>query len=196
MDFEATAAIRDSENQSGRHIPIIAMTAHAMKGDRERCLDAGMDDYLAKPVDSKALMDVLQRWSPAASHERIRAYRVNPTTLVFKRLWQNLLLGESMKPLPPATDIFDMEGLRARVEGDLELFDEMIELYLSSSPLLLTEIESAVASRDGEKINRAATRSRAYSRICALPRVPTQHWNWKRSASQATCNGHRNHSTL
>ena len=49
-----------------------------------------------------------------------------------------------------------MEGLRARVEGDLELFEEMIELYLSSSPLLLTEIESAVASRDGEKINRAA----------------------------------------
>ena len=55
------------------------------------------------------------------------------------------------KRLPPATDIFDMEGLRARVEGDLELFEEMIELYLSSSPLLLTEIESAVASRDARE---------------------------------------------
>ncbi len=154
--LEATAAIRDLENQSGRHIPIIAMTAHAMKGDRERCLDAGMDDYLAKPVDSKALMDVLQRWSPVASHERSERWRQSDNTGFQETMAKPAATGESMKPLPPATDIFDMEGLRARVEGDLELFDEMIELYLSSSPLLLTEIESAVASRDRDKINRAA----------------------------------------
>ena len=152
--LEATAAIRKLENQSGRHIPIVAMTAHAMKGDRERCLDAGMDDYLAKPVDAKALMETIRRWSPDASQDRPEHTRQSDQTR-----FQDAMTNQSAltnKRHPPATDIFDLEGLRARVEGDLELFDEMIELYLSSSPLLLTEIESAVASRDGEKINRAA----------------------------------------
>jgi CheY-like chemotaxis protein len=54
--FEATASIRDKEKRTGFHIPIIAMTAHALKGDRERCLDAGMDDYEAKPLRAEMLM--------------------------------------------------------------------------------------------------------------------------------------------
>jgi CheY-like chemotaxis protein len=54
--FEATAAIRTKEKHSGKHVPIIAMTAHAMKGDRERCLAAGMDDYVAKPISAKHLL--------------------------------------------------------------------------------------------------------------------------------------------
>jgi CheY-like chemotaxis protein len=58
--FEATGLIRAHEQQSGQHVPIIAMTAHAMKGDRERCVEAGMDDYLSKPVDSKRLIAVVQ----------------------------------------------------------------------------------------------------------------------------------------
>ena len=60
--LEATAAIRRMEQETGEHIPIIAMTAHAMKGDRERCLESGMDDYLAKPFGPKALHAVLERW--------------------------------------------------------------------------------------------------------------------------------------
>ncbi len=58
--FEATAAIRASEEQAGTHIPIIAMTAHAMKGDRERCLEAGMDNYVAKPIRAKRLFDTIE----------------------------------------------------------------------------------------------------------------------------------------
>jgi CheY-like chemotaxis protein len=57
--YEATAAIRQSEQQSGEHMPIIAMTANAMKGDRERCLEAGMDGYLAKPVKPGQLFAVI-----------------------------------------------------------------------------------------------------------------------------------------
>ncbi|MEO5331237.1 MAG: PAS domain S-box protein [Magnetococcus sp. YQC-5] len=62
--FEATHAIRKSEQAASRHIPIIAMTAHAMKGDRERCLNAGMDDYLSKPVAPETLLQKLQYWIP------------------------------------------------------------------------------------------------------------------------------------
>jgi len=54
--FEATASIRDKEKRTGFHIPNIAMTAHALKGDRERCLDAGMDDYIAKPLRAEGLI--------------------------------------------------------------------------------------------------------------------------------------------
>ena len=61
--FEATAAIRAHEVQTGNHVPIIAMTANAMQGDRERCLEAGMDDYISKPVRSEALEAVLQKWA-------------------------------------------------------------------------------------------------------------------------------------
>ncbi len=59
--FEATAAIREKEKLSGTHIPIVAMTAHAMKGDREKCLEAGMDDYVTKPVQRDALLEAMDR---------------------------------------------------------------------------------------------------------------------------------------
>src|SRR5207247_459148 len=57
--LEATAAIRERERATGKHLPIVAMTAHAMKGDRERCLAAGMDGYLAKPIQAKDLFEVI-----------------------------------------------------------------------------------------------------------------------------------------
>ena len=61
--LEATAAIRNAEAGTGHHIPIIGVTAHALKGDRERCVEAGMDDYLSKPISPKALIDKLGRWT-------------------------------------------------------------------------------------------------------------------------------------
>lgn len=64
--FEATAEIRRGERAAGGHVPIIAMTAHAMKGDRERCLEAGMDDYISKPVQAGQLCELLERMLEAA----------------------------------------------------------------------------------------------------------------------------------
>jgi two-component system sensor histidine kinase/response regulator len=75
--FAATALIREREKERGGHIPIIAMTAHAMKGDRERCLDAGMDDYLSKPIKPKELRTMLERFTaegtPDAVFDRVTA---------------------------------------------------------------------------------------------------------------------------
>jgi signal transduction histidine kinase/CheY-like chemotaxis protein len=68
--FAATRAIRDAERTGDRRLPIVAMTANAIRGDCERCLEAGMDDYLAKPVRRDALREVLDRWAPVEGHNR------------------------------------------------------------------------------------------------------------------------------
>ena len=71
--YAATAAIREAERAIGRHTPIVAMTAHAMGGDRERCLAAGMDDYISKPVEPEELRKVLGRWLPDSSSPDVSA---------------------------------------------------------------------------------------------------------------------------
>jgi CheY-like chemotaxis protein len=68
--FETTALIREKERNGGGHVPVIAMTAHAMAGDRERCLTAGMDDYVAKPLNTKELFSTVERVVTAARAER------------------------------------------------------------------------------------------------------------------------------
>jgi two-component system sensor histidine kinase/response regulator len=62
--FVATRAIRDREKQTSTHLPIIAMTAHAMSGDRERCMEAGMDDYISKPINARALLSLVEKHCP------------------------------------------------------------------------------------------------------------------------------------
>jgi CheY-like chemotaxis protein len=68
--FEATAAIRKLEEATRRHTPIVALTANAMTGDRERCLDCGMDDYVSKPFDVKALQRLITQWLEPAVASR------------------------------------------------------------------------------------------------------------------------------
>jgi two-component system, sensor histidine kinase and response regulator len=65
--LSATRTIRENEKQTSAHIPIIAMTAHAMSGDRERCLEAGMDDYISKPIDARSLLNLLEKHRPLVS---------------------------------------------------------------------------------------------------------------------------------
>ncbi|HTQ37616.1 MAG TPA: response regulator [Pirellulales bacterium] len=159
--LQATGAIRQLEKTTGEHLPIVAMTAHAMVGDRERCLSAGMDDYVSKPIEPKHFFATLKRWLISAADGVGGAER--PATGKFASGEAGPAIsnaaGEEHAAPPQMIDrseILDLASLRARVEQDLDLLEEMIELFLSSSPSLLAEIESAVAQRDCPTITRAA----------------------------------------
>ena len=123
---EATACIRQGERGTARHLPIIAMTAHAMKGDRERLIRAGMDDYLAKPIQSAELMRVLARFTPGeASAERE----------------------------PP---LVDRSAALACMGGDATILADIAGLFLEDGPRMVAEIQSAIASQDAGALHRAA----------------------------------------
>jgi len=165
--LEATRAIRLQEQETGAHIPIIALTAHAMKGDRDRCIEAGMDDYLTKPVEPKVIHEMIVRWASTnrrGTNDMEKKHATNTETNQSDSLEnaaardEKCSVGEGRlvdKPIVQ-TDLFDLASLQGRVEGDLDLLAEMIELHLTHSPLLLDELDAAVAAKDGEKVMRAA----------------------------------------
>jgi CheY-like chemotaxis protein len=134
--YEATAALRERERAGDTRLPVVAMTAHAMKGDRERCLAAGMDDYLAKPLRPEQLDAVLERWlqTPAAAPEA----------------------APEPEPGPAAMALVDEARARVFREDYPEIVDQLIELFQDSTPPLLRELREGVAAGDAETVRRAA----------------------------------------
>ncbi len=80
--FEATATIREWQKNTGARTPVVALTAHTMKGDRERCLEAGRDDYISKPIDNEELFRIIERLAIPASGNR-RSWGPRPGHAVF-----------------------------------------------------------------------------------------------------------------
>ena len=168
--FEATHEIRTWESHTGRHIPIIAMTAHAMKGDRERCLAAGMDDYVTKPLAPKALISVLDRWIriPEPSSETIQLTEdyASPDT-AFDMDLDDGLFGES--PAPPAQKKqqpvqvnqslaspdslpVDFDTAMERFDNDREFLMQMFSQYKDQLPERLKEIRFAMQDQDANRL--------------------------------------------
>jgi CheY-like chemotaxis protein len=135
--FEASAHIREREKTAGGHIPIIAMTAHALKGDRERCLDAGMDAYVAKPVESRLLFEAIDSMVPA---EPLADTEAETQT----------------QEANGDPEVFDYESAMAMIDGDTELFQELVTLFMSESTILLDQIHDAIEQRDAKTLERAA----------------------------------------
>jgi signal transduction histidine kinase/DNA-binding response OmpR family regulator/HPt (histidine-containing phosphotransfer) domain-containing protein len=132
----ATAAIRESDAKSGIHTHIIAMTAHAMKGDRERCLAAGMDDYVSKPFRPRELFEAVERVEPFAAP-------VEPEP--------------ACRPSPGAcSEAFDRDEALRNVGGSEAVLTEMIELFAAEGPKQMADIAAAYDSGDSHALMRAA----------------------------------------
>ncbi|GAB4435366.1 MAG: hypothetical protein OHK0015_26130 [Chloroflexi bacterium OHK40] len=135
--FEATAAIRAREG-AARHTVIIALTANALTGERERCLQAGMDDYLSKPVTREALLATLSRWLPAEQ---------GPEDV-------------PQATSPQAGPALDREAfgavLGAPIEAEAGLAVELIDLFLANMPAVATTLRAAVAAGDSATVREQA----------------------------------------
>jgi signal transduction histidine kinase/DNA-binding response OmpR family regulator len=129
--LQATAAIRARERTTGGHIPIVGLTAHAMQGYRELCLEAGMDDYLTKPLQVRALFEAIERLVP-----------------------EDGLDGPAEEH--PEDAVLDLPTALARVEGNVEMLKGFCNLFTQRRPELLGQVQQAIAARDQGALERAA----------------------------------------
>jgi CheY-like chemotaxis protein/HPt (histidine-containing phosphotransfer) domain-containing protein len=138
--LEATSLIRERERQTGAHVPIIAMTAHAMRGDRETCLTAGMDGYISKPIRATKLFETLH-----AIVERT----------VSSNIGDAFDLGDGT---------MDWSKALAVVQGDRELLKEVVVAFLDEYPRILDEIRNSIDGRDHALLRRSAHKLKGATR--------------------------------
>jgi len=132
--LDATRAIRTWEKSTGGHIPIIAMTAHAMKGDRERCLAAGMDSYTSKPIRSR---DLEQAIAEAVGHSKPGA-----------RIAEDAEKADE--------NVFDGGALLDGLDGNRRLLRDLVRLFRADYPRRLAEIREAIGRNDPHALEKAA----------------------------------------
>ena len=151
--FEATKLLRQREatdqepatpdSYTTRHIPIVALTANAMRGDRERCLAAGMDDYLTKPVRKDDLKGVLERWIPLSV----------PPQVTSSSDAERRGNGTDTEAL---SVIFDVAATLRNIGGDRALLEDLVELFLERYETMMERIRTALASKDQAAVEQAA----------------------------------------
>ncbi len=153
--YQATAAIRAREAGGKRRVPIVALTANAMEGDSERCLAAGMDDYLAKPYSRMQLEAMLSRWlkvTPEEAPQEVGSPAADAAPLDAVDAAET-----EAEAVPPAIN----EGFFAQMreldpDGGDALAQHILQVYLDSSLLPLSQIDTAIATQDAENLRLAA----------------------------------------
>ena len=135
------------QRKNSRRIAIIAMTANAMKGDRQRCLEAGMDDYLAKPVNPEELKAKLVKWLPADGKE---------VKMVQKDENHQAASTNSQVKINVSTEYFDIKGALNRAMGDVSFLKMMLDEFRQQKQIYLENILSALESQDADKMKKEA----------------------------------------
>jgi CheY-like chemotaxis protein/HPt (histidine-containing phosphotransfer) domain-containing protein len=158
--FETTRRIRVNEAENGQHIPIVAMTANAMQGDREACLESGMDDYVAKPVTLNSLQQVLDRYMPC---------KTDKDDPLSDELQAEDRPGEGYEGILDQNALDSIRDLQSEIDSNL--LNELIELFLSEGPKLIENIEKAISTNDSKAIQFAAHRLKGSSAYLGVIKV-------------------------
>jgi PAS domain S-box-containing protein len=140
--LEAVRRLRRREEESGRRTPVVAMTARAMSGDREKCLEAGMDAYVAKPVDAEELTCALAEVTGLAA----------PDPAAEPEAFGGCVTTGDRETVP----VIDEKEIMARLEGDTELLSELVAFFLDEINRRRADIAAAASAEDGAALRRAA----------------------------------------
>jgi two-component system sensor histidine kinase/response regulator len=182
--FEATRQVRAWEQSTGQHIPIIAMTAHAMTGDRERCIEAGMDDYVSKPLEPRVLFSALDRWTQNMDTEKvIKAEPKHDLSTGAQQEFSPTLSGDWFGENEPSASFetpesfdqsrgkpasvsqadaysekppVDLEGALFRFDGDRAFMMEMCKDFKDHLSDRMAEFRSALNAGEIDKLGRLA----------------------------------------
>ena len=197
--LEATRRIRELEVSSGNRTPIVAMTAHAMKTDRQKCLDAGMDDYVSKPIDAECLFAAIERvlgessgivlnfgaanekTEPATEVSEVAQVERDPKHLSFNASAEagvvvDAACSEEKPEVPKTADtesdaIVDFDEALTRVGGSVETLKTLALILVEECPKLLAEIQTAIVQRDAKTLCRASHTIKGSTHHFAADRV-------------------------
>jgi PAS domain S-box-containing protein len=159
--FEATRRIRELEEGTGGHTTIVAMTAHAMAGDRERCLAAGMDDYLSKPVGRSEFKAALER------HREIQRNGVADSSAKPKRV--HLETDSALSGTSSSEEVLvDIDRLRDVTDNEPARMRRLIDIYLTEAAPMLNELDAAIQAKAGGDVVRLAHKLVGSSISCGV----------------------------
>lgn len=180
--FTAVAEIRKREADTGRHTPVIAMTAHALTGDRERCLAAGMDDYLSKPIRAGALAEKLSAWSPDAVDSDGGRSASNAAGTA-EQAAADHAVPDAAGTQEQARQPVDMELAMEQVMGNSALLRDLLTAFSGSVHDQLELIRQAAAASDTESVSRVAHKIKGTAANICVDGIMTVARDLERSAA-------------